>query len=225
MRRYFTVVGLMLAVGAVTPGTAVADYPDGARSISGAYAEVYSGGYVPEEENQVCFMVYNTSTDAEWLHEIRFTFPAGWTVTSMSDQAGPNDSGGHAWYTHNPSANIAHWSEDATVGECSGFGEQYGNSDHIYCATVIAPAGTSGNQTVTYYLEGDQWGAAPHLVCSPGDPCNAICGPGTPETAPSDLNIMEEISREGIPSLTTGGIAVMLLALAGLAVLILRRRA
>lgn len=40
-----------------------------------------------------------------------------------------------------------------------------------------------------------------------------------------EVIVVEPESRAGIPALTTGGIAVMLLALAGLAVMILRRRA
>jgi hypothetical protein len=225
---------LLVAVMVLVPGLMLAqpaEYPDSPRSIAGSYAEpdgdiatsaIDPATYIPGEQTEICFYVSNGSDDAEWMRDIQFTFPADFSIVSMSDAAGPSDSGDHAWVTSGTGTNVAHWSE----GDCTGYGEMWGGSDHYFCAVVDVPDTVSGTQTITYNMEGDGWGSEPHKVCSPGDACAEFCPDGTGvETAASDLTIEEGIVQERrVPTLSTVGIGLMVLVLAGAAILVIRRR-
>ena len=128
----------------------------GIRSIAGSTVTPEPDVYTPGRDQDLCFLVWNDSTDAEWLNEIKLAFPMGWIVNDMWDLAGPNDGGYHYWDIIGINTNVATWLD----GD-GGDGEQEGQSDHYFCVDVNVPGSTSGDQTVIWTLKGDEYGGVP----------------------------------------------------------------
>ncbi len=125
-------------------------------SIEGSTAVPEPDYYISGADQDIAFLVWNNSTDAEWLAEIIITFPADWAINSITHYAGPNNNGAHDWFMEGTGTNVARWYNDG------GYGEHYSQSDHYYAVNVTVPASASGIVDVDVDLYGDIFGSEPH---------------------------------------------------------------
>lgn len=125
-------------------------------SIAGSTATPEPDYYQAGIDQDIAFLIYNASTDAEWLDEIIITFPEDWVINSLTHYEGPNHSGSHDWLMEGEGTNIARWYNT------SSYGVHYSNSDHYYAVNIFVPGETTGYQTVQVDIYGDEWGAPPH---------------------------------------------------------------
>ena len=113
--------------------------------------------YVAGASNVFNFQVSQTSNGTfEWIDNIVFTFPAGWTVTAVAGASPYNFCGGgqgNAAFA----TNVAQWTTPGhTVGTANGTGcGAFDDGTYNLTVTVTAPANASGNITVVARTEGD----------------------------------------------------------------------
>ncbi len=125
-------------------------------SIEGSTAVPEPDYYSPGSAQDIAFLIWNNSTDAEWLDEIIITFPADWVINSVTHYDGPNNNGSHLWLMEGAGTNVARWYNTETYG-C-----QYSQSDHYYAVNVTVPGTTSGIIDADVDIYGDLYGSEPH---------------------------------------------------------------
>lgn len=134
--------------------------------ISGSSVEVAGFNcYEAGETQTLCFIVYNGSTDAEWLDGITMTFPTGplWDASCGTwdnvDSSGSPVNFTCKWTTPgNQISFIDNDKETPPIGEISA-GSSWG-----FCAQVNVPPGYFGPQPISWELSGDDDGDPPHDI-------------------------------------------------------------
>ena len=129
------------------------------RSIEGSSVMPDHTDYYSDASNVYSLTVFNASTDAERLDEVKVVFPESWNVTGA--QGDSEDSSGNP-VNFDVSGIGAHQLlfQDAD-GE---WGEITEGHSWRAIVTVTAPIMATGEQTVTWSLSGDGAGAAPHDI-------------------------------------------------------------
>lgn len=128
------------------------------RSIAGSTLNVNATEYLPGTTVDWTFTVYNASTDTEWLKDIYITFPAGITVNSVGNFTGgsadmiPNQTNGNGI--------TVQWHGETT----SGWGVIQGGQTGVAVVNVTIPAGFGGPIALPFQLDGDVYGAEPHML-------------------------------------------------------------
>ena len=137
------------------------------QSLSGSYVAFDSsvGGdtcFDAGESQTLCFRAESFSSDWEWVFNVWFKFPSDWTVTNAYVQGTPACSSGTSWgvfswsfQTSPYEVNIAHSRYHATTDHCTAY----------YCFDVT-PAAAGVSAPVSWYWDGDSFGATPHFPCS-----------------------------------------------------------
>lgn len=113
--------------------------------------------YIAGQSNTFNFSVKITSNATfEWVDNIVFTFPAGWTVTAATGPSPYNFCGGGQG-NQSFATNVAQWvTPGHTVGTATGSGcGTFDDGTYNFTVTATAPANASGNITVVARTEGD----------------------------------------------------------------------
>lgn len=115
--------------------------------------------YEDDQAQTLCFTVYNGSADAEWLDEVRLTFPnvgglGPWNVACKSQDA--NDSSGYPVnLSCTPSGNEVRYI-DNDVEVPTNIGEVTSGSSWGFCVDVTIPSGYDGPRIINWGLSGDE---------------------------------------------------------------------
>jgi hypothetical protein len=147
------------------PLLALADV--GPMSVSGSSVST-EHCYEPAHSQTLCFTVYNGSTDAEWLDEIRLTFPSAlgaWDVSCKSQDA--TDSSGspvHLACSKSFANELRYVDNDLEVP--NSIGEISAGSSWGLCVDANIPAGYNGPRLLNWQLSGDEepGSALPHQI-------------------------------------------------------------
>lgn len=157
------------------------------RSIAGSTMTLDS--IVPSGPHFVLnFTVTRVSPDTTWLNGITIRMNAPWEVLSLTSVPSAGATSG----VGTPTARFTH-----ATNMCNEYG--WGGTATISVTLTIDAHGDLNPQTLTYMLQGDDWGADPQIVCSPTDPCNdydACYGAQTPNIAPTDLTTFAPLPVE-----------------------------
>ncbi len=129
------------------------------RDITGSYVECIPGAFMPGETGDWYLVVYNNSSDDEWLEDVWVTFPTGVTVNSATDFTG--GSGGDMIWDGTTGENVTlHWhGED---------GNGWGVVRDGETAEVIV--NLTFDDTLPYTIDfpweiqGDEYGDPPHII-------------------------------------------------------------
>jgi len=129
------------------------------RSIAGSTLEFFHRTYSPGVEMDLNILVYNNSTDAEWLTDVEIQFPQGVTVNSASNFVGES-SGTMVPDLTTGEAITINWHGSDT----SGYGVIHGNEYASATVNLTFAPDLSGNLSFPYQIYGDVYGAEPHSV-------------------------------------------------------------
>ncbi|MDP8220207.1 MAG: C25 family cysteine peptidase [Candidatus Stygibacter frigidus] len=125
------------------------------RNIEGSTLTCDAETYIPGQTITWNLEVYNNSSDAEWLTDVIIDFPAGVSVISATNFAGPS---GNLIYNGNTGNGVGvEWND--TDG---GWGEIQGNETATATITVSIDANQAGDINLNWTLIGDDYGSAPH---------------------------------------------------------------
>ncbi len=129
------------------------------RDITGSTVTPDHTDYYSGTSNVYSLTVYNASPDAELLDQVKVTFPGTWIVTDVEKD--PEDSDGNL-VDFDTSGIGTHQIlfQDAN----GGWGEITNGHSWQFIVTVTTPIATTGVQTITWSLSGDEAGAAPHDI-------------------------------------------------------------
>jgi agmatine deiminase len=127
------------------------------RNIEGSYLESELSEYSPGQTVDWIFTVYNQSTDDEWLTDIEIDFPAEINVISSTAFSG----GSSDMNSDNASGNgaVVHWN-----GVSGGWGVIHDGESAQATVSVSISSAASGNLSLGWSLQGDEYGDAPHYV-------------------------------------------------------------
>jgi len=175
----------------------------------------------------------NVSADFEYWDQLTVELPAAWSIVNL----GAEEIEAGSFYEFPSMAgigtNVGTWYK--SDAPCSGLGFLR-SADATNSARFILTVNTNGvggTVDVAYMIEGDSWGAEPHVVCSTTSPCgyDTCYGSTTPE-ATTDLSIDVTVQQptptptpeQAIPTNTGTGLVILIgiLMVAG-AILIMRR--
>ncbi len=240
MRRmgFVAIVILSVAsfVGAADPGQIVAEKGDEHIQIDGITGCVLVVESVDDTDpaNVVIALTgENISVDLEYWDRLTVELPAAWSIVSL----GAEEVEATSFYEFPTMAgigtNVGIWYK--SDAPCSGLGflrTQTANNHARFILTVNTN-GVGGTVPVAYMIEGDGYGADPHVVCSATSPCgyDACYGSTTPETT-TDLSVDVTVQQptptptpeQGIPTNTGTGLVILIgILMAAGAVLIMRR--
>ncbi len=144
--------------GAVTPSRQLKVTTE--KNITGANLTLNISEYSPGTTEDWVFTVTNPSTDTEWIKDIFITFPAGVTVNSASNFVG-GDGGDMTPNLTSGTGITINWHGETS----SGYGLIQGANDSATATlSVSVPASFSAPMNIAYTLNGDVWGADPHVV-------------------------------------------------------------
>lgn len=127
----------------------------GIASVSGSTMET-GNCYQDGSTSQVlCFTVYNGSTDAEWLDQVRLTFPnygglGPWATTCYFQDAADSSGNPVDLTCSTPSTNEVLYNDDL-----GGIGEVSAGSSWDFCVDLNIPSGYDGNRVINWSLSGD----------------------------------------------------------------------
>ena len=128
------------------------------RSIAGSTLNVSAAEYSPGTTQNWTFTVTNGGTDEEWLKHVIITFPTGVTVNSSTNfiEGGggdmvPTPTGGNGV--------IIDW-----LGESGGWGVVYCGRSATATVNVSIASSFTGTITLPYQIQGDVYGADPHII-------------------------------------------------------------
>lgn len=139
----------------------------GTSSLSGSNVTFDStaGGascYVPDTLQTFCFQSETYTTDWEYVNNNWIKFPTDWTVSNVYVQGTPVCDSGGGWGAFT-------WSFQTSPYEVNvAQGRNQMPTDHCvatYCVDVI-PSGLADPAEVSWYFDGDGYGALPHNPCS-----------------------------------------------------------
>jgi hypothetical protein len=144
--------------GTATPTRAMQLNAD--KNITGSTVVVDVTEYTPGITENWTFTVTNASTDTEWLKHVYITFPTGVVVNSCTNLVGGD--GGEMVPTPTSGNGITvDWFGESS----SGWGLIQGNNDSaVATVNVTIPAGMSAPIQLAYQLNGDVYGAEPHVL-------------------------------------------------------------
>ncbi len=128
------------------------------KSIAGTTFTLNTAEYTPGSTVDWTFTVYNASTDSEWLEDIYLTLPAGITFNSVT-----TFSGGTAAMTPDVTSGTGgtiHWNGSDT----SGWGVIHGGETALATVNVTIPTGMITPISLAYQINGDVYGAEPHIL-------------------------------------------------------------
>ncbi|MBN1583532.1 MAG: hypothetical protein JXA89_22680 [Anaerolineae bacterium] len=134
----------------------------GPASVSGSSL----GGddcYAAGNTRVMCFSIHNGSPDAEWLSQVRLTFPTldgAWEVACHTQDAA-DSSGSPVNMACNASGNEIVFT-DNDVETPDNIGELSAGSSWGFCASVTVPGAYTGDRIVNWGILGDGDGAPPH---------------------------------------------------------------
>jgi hypothetical protein len=142
----------------------------GILSISGSSVEVQGYGcYEANKTQTLCFVVYNGSTDAEWLDGVRLTFPnyggLGPWVASCKLQDATDSMGNPVNLTCGAGSTtneVVYIDNDTEIPDS--IGEISSGSSWGLCVDVIIPSGYNGSRILNWGLSGDGDGDLPHEI-------------------------------------------------------------
>lgn len=106
----------------------------------------------------LCFTVHNGSTDAEWLDQVRLTFPVmlgNWTVSCKSQDAADSSGNPVNFTCSTPSPNEVLYT-DSDLETPVNIGEVSAGSSWGFCVDVSVPGGYNGNRLINWGLSGDE---------------------------------------------------------------------
>jgi hypothetical protein len=113
--------------------------------------------YEANQTQTLCFTVFNASTDAEWLNQVRLTFPPGppvWTV-NCSTQDATDSSGNPASLTcSEPLTNEVLFTDNDNASD-GGLGEIMSGTGWGFCVNATVPVTYSGPRIINWGLSGD----------------------------------------------------------------------
>ncbi|MDZ4182368.1 MAG: C25 family cysteine peptidase, partial [Candidatus Cloacimonadaceae bacterium] len=129
------------------------------RSIAGSTFTLDADDYAQGTTLDWIITVYNGSTDTEWLKDIYLTFPTGVTVNSATNIVG--GSGGEMTPDLTSGNGITiNWHGEGA----SGWGVIYGSESATATVNVTISPAFNGPLTLAYQLNGDVYGAEPHIL-------------------------------------------------------------
>ncbi len=142
--------------------TPIPDEPgDGQKSIDGSYLEAVQTTYTPGETTTWDLVLYNGSTNAEWLTDVYIVFPTGVTVTgAINFNLATPDTTRYLLYDGTTGDGVELWWGDPDAG----YGEIYGDEFAYATVDVSIDPGFSGPIDLFYEIYGDEWGGEPHIV-------------------------------------------------------------
>lgn len=175
----------------------------------------------------------NTSDDLEYWDRVTVELPAAWSIVSLAAEEIEATSFYEFPTMAGAGTNIGTWYK--SDAPCSGLGflRSSDTQDQARFILTVNTNGVGGTVDVAYMIEGDNWGADPHVVCSASSPCafDACYGMITPATA-TDLSVTVAVTQptptptpvEAIPTNTNMGLVVLIgILMAAGAILIIRR--
>ncbi|MDZ4182756.1 MAG: Ig-like domain-containing protein, partial [Candidatus Cloacimonadaceae bacterium] len=128
------------------------------RSIAGSTLSVDAPDYISGSTVDWTFSAYNASTDNEWLEDIYIEFPAGITVNSATNFSGGTGGDMTPDLTSGNGITI-HWH-----GQSGDWGVIYPAETGIATVNVSIAPGFSGPINLAYQINGDVYGAEPHIL-------------------------------------------------------------
>ncbi|PIE02594.1 MAG: hypothetical protein CSA81_06310 [Acidobacteria bacterium] len=159
----------------------------------------------------VSFLTTNASTNAEWIWQQAFVFPAGWVVTAgQAVNQGSSGSDPVVAMT----ANKVTFTRDNNCG----FGFQYGNGAQFLFEVTVTASGPVGGAIVAWQMEGDAWGSEPHVLSSTSYPDPVVCDDATGVVETDDIVLDAGGPAGNVPTMSEWGMIafVALFAIAGL---------
>jgi uncharacterized surface protein with fasciclin (FAS1) repeats len=118
-----------------------------------------TGGYVVEGTIDIPMNLILNNIDEEYGDLITITFPAGFTINSVSNNVefGPSfDPGGDAEAYNGISGQSVSWGDDD-----NNYGGVTPGNDYPFSINVTADASVTGDQTIDFVVSGDGFGPAP----------------------------------------------------------------
>jgi hypothetical protein len=190
----------------------------GNRSIAGSTctvtATVDNGG----NSYTITFVTMNASTDAEWIYETGFEFPAGWTITAAT-ATNLDASGQDPAVTINGTRVLYTDPDD----DCA-YGYHWSSNRQFQYDVTVTPVGGIDGAVVAWKLEGDAWGAEPHLVQSASYTGGVACPDATGLAAADDLVLGGGPAASEVPTLGTYSFVAFIAIFAFLGVMFIRKR-
>ncbi|MFH1686909.1 MAG: dockerin type I domain-containing protein, partial [bacterium] len=132
--------------------TATLDY--GAKSIDGSYMETF-GTFSPGATQTITFNMWSDTDDNEWVTYGELAFPAGFTINSLTDFVGTWD----VLEVRGIFGQEAQWGDSGT------YALGYTYWDYLSAdVNVTSDAGLTTDQTIEWYMFGEDYNAEPHGV-------------------------------------------------------------
>jgi hypothetical protein len=175
----------------------------------------------------------NTSTDMEYWDRVTVELPAAWSIVSLDAEEIEATSFYEFPTMAGVGTNVGTWYKSDAPCSNLGFLRSSDTQDHARFILTVNTNGVGGTVDVVFMIEGDSWGADPHVICSASSPCSfdGCYGMITPATA-TDLSVTVAVAQptptptpvEAIPTNTNMGLVVLIgILMAAGAILILRR--
>lgn len=238
MRRLSFVAIVMLSVaslvGAANPGEIIAEKGDqspGIEGISGCVLVVESVDDTDPANVVIALTGENISADSEYWDRVSVELPAAWSIVSLAAEEIEPTSFYEFPTMAGVGTNVGTWSKSDYPCSGLGFLRSATANNHARFTLTVNSNGVGGTVTLTYMVEGDLWGAEPHVVCSTTSPCgyDACFGTTTPQTT-TDLSVDVTVQQptptpeQAIPTNTGTGLLILIgILMAAGAILIMRR--
>jgi len=175
----------------------------------------------------------NTSTDMEYWDRLTVELPTEWSIVSLDAEEIEAASFYEFPTMAGTGTNIGSWYKSNAPCSNLGFLRDADVDDHARFILTVNTNGVGGTVDLTYMIEGDNYGAEPHVVCSTTSPCAYdACYPTTSPGVASDLVVTVAVAQptptptpvEAIPTNTNMGLVVLIgILMAAGAILIIRR--
>lgn len=234
----FAIVVLSVAsfVGAASPDQIIAEkgqQSPGIDGISGCMLVVESVDDTDPANVVIALTGENISADSEYWDRVSVELPAAWSIVSLAAEEVEPTSFYEFPTMAGVGTNVGTWSKSNYPCSGLGFLRSAAANNHARFILTVDSNGVGGTVTLTYMIEGDLWGAEPHVVCSATSPCgfNACFGATTPE-ATTDLTVDVTAQQptptptpeQAIPTNTGTGLVILIgILMAAGAILIMRR--
>lgn len=129
------------------------------RSIAGSSLSLDTSEYSPGTTLNWSFALFNGSTDDEWLKYVYITFPAGVLVNSASNFIGGGGGDLIPDLTSGDGITIC-WA----VADPTGWGTVYAGNTAVATVNVTIMTTFTGTLSLPYQIDGDNYGADPHVL-------------------------------------------------------------
>jgi len=131
----------------------------GERDLTGSHIICSNSNYVPGEDTDWIFTIFNLSPDDEWIKNISIEFPEGIIVNSCTDFVG--GSGGDLLYDETTGNGIeVNWNGETTLG----YGCLHGGEVAQAIVDVSISPDFDGSIDLIYHITGDEYGEEPHEI-------------------------------------------------------------